>query len=36
MNTLIENVKKAITSIYHTIRSQHAPHYPAEFEHRFN
>tara|TARA_Y100001001_G_C7814953_1_gene241190 strand:- start:12 stop:248 length:237 start_codon:yes stop_codon:yes gene_type:complete len=35
-NTLLGNVKNAITGNYHAIRGQHAPRYLAEFECRFN
>lgn len=36
VNTVLGNVKNAITGCYHAIRGQHAPRYPAEFEYRFN
>jgi len=36
INTLLGNVKNAITGTYHAIRGQHAPRYLAEFEYRFN
>ncbi|SEM17619.1 ISXO2-like transposase domain-containing protein [Halomonas daqiaonensis] len=36
VNTLLGNVKNAITGTYHAIRGQHAPRYLAEFEYRFN
>lgn len=36
VNTLLGNVKNAITGNYHAIRRQHAPRYLAEFEYRFN
>ncbi|WP_018404384.1 IS1595 family transposase, partial [Marinobacter gelidimuriae] len=36
VNTLLGNVKNAITGTYHAIREQHAPRYLAEFEYRFN
>ncbi|CAM4199897.1 hypothetical protein VRRI112168_17755 [Vreelandella rituensis] len=36
VNTLLGNVKNAITATYHAIRGQHAPSYLAEFEYRFN
>lgn len=36
VNTLLGNVKNAITGTYHAIRGQHTPRYLAEFEYRFN
>lgn len=36
VNTLLGNVKNAITGTYHAIRGQHAARYLAEFEYRFN
>jgi len=36
INTLLGNVKNAITGTYHAIRGQHAPRYLTEFEYRFN
>jgi len=36
VNTLLSNVKNAMTGTYHAIRGQHAPRYLAEFEYRFN
>ncbi|OJA04311.1 transposase [Halomonas sp. QHL1] len=36
VNTLLGNVKNAITGTYHAIRGQHALRYLAEFEYRFN
>lgn len=36
VNTVLGNVKNAITGSYHAIRSQHVPRYLAEFEYRFN
>ena len=36
VNTVLGNVKNAITGSYHAIRGQHVPRYLAEFEYRFN
>jgi transposase-like protein len=36
VNTLLGNVKNALTGTYHAIRKQHASRYLAEFEYRFN
>lgn len=36
VNTVLGNVKNAITGTYHAIRGQHVPRYLAEFEYRFN
>jgi len=36
VNTMIGNVKNAITGTYHAIRPQHFPRYLAEFCYRFN
>lgn len=36
VNTVLGNVKNAITGTYHAIRGHHAPRYLAEFEYRFN
>lgn len=36
VNTLLGNVKNAITVPYHAIRGKHTPRYFAEFEYRFN
>ncbi len=35
-NTLLGNVKNAITGTCHAIREQHVPRYLAELEYRFN
>jgi hypothetical protein len=36
VNTLLGNVKSAITGTYHAISGQHAPRYLAEFKYRSN
>ena len=36
VNTVLGNVKNALTGTYHAIRKQHASRYLAEFEYRFN
>jgi transposase-like protein len=36
VNTMLGNVKNAITGTYHAISKKHAPRYLAEFEYRFN
>jgi len=36
INTVLGNVKNALTGTYHVIRKQHASRYLAEFECRFN
>lgn len=36
VNTVLGNVKNAITGTYHAIRGPHMPRYLAEFEYRFN
>lgn len=36
VNTLLGNVKNAITGLYHAIRGKHTPRYLAEFEYCFN
>lgn len=36
VNTLIGNVKNALTGTYHAIRAKHLPRYLAEFSYRFN
>lgn len=36
VNTMLGNVKNAITGTYHGISTKHAPRYLAEFEYRFN
>jgi hypothetical protein len=36
VNTVLGNIKNAITGSLHAIRGQHAPRYLAEFEYRFN
>ncbi len=36
VNTVLGNVKHAITGSYHAIRGHHVPRYLAEFEYRFN
>ena len=36
VNTMLGNVKNAITGTYHSISKKHVPRYLAEFEYRFN
>ena len=36
VNTLLGNVKTALTGTFHAIREKHVPRYLAEFEYRFN
>ncbi len=36
VNTVLGNVKNALTGTYHAIRKNHASRYLAEFEYRFN
>ena len=36
VNTVLGNVKNAITGTYHSVSRKHAPRYLAEFEYRFN
>ncbi|MCP4283674.1 MAG: IS1595 family transposase [Gammaproteobacteria bacterium] len=36
VNTVLGNVKSAITSAYHGVSKKHVPRYLAEFEYRFN
>ncbi len=36
MNTLLGNVKNAITGTFHSVSLKHVPRYLAEFEYRFN
>jgi len=36
VNTMIGNVKNAVTGTYHAIKPQHLPRYLAEFCYRFN
>ena len=36
VNTMLGNVKNALTGTFHAIREKHAPRYLAEFEYRFN
>ena len=36
VNTMIGNVKNALTGTYHAVRSKHLPRYLAEFCYRFN
>ena len=36
VNTIIGNVKNALTGTYHAIRAKHLPRYLAEFSYRFN
>ena len=36
VNTVLGNVKNALTGTYHAIRKSHASRYLAEFEYRFN
>ena len=36
VNTLLGNVKNAITGTFHGINNKHSPRYLAEFEYRFN
>ncbi|MGP4123753.1 MAG: transposase [Sodalis sp. (in: enterobacteria)] len=36
ISTLLKNIKNFITSTYHVIRGQYAPHYMDKFHYRFN
>ena len=36
VNTMLGNVKNALTGTFHAVREKHAPRYLAEFEYRFN
>jgi hypothetical protein len=36
VNTMLGNIKNALTGTYRAIRSKHIPRYLAEFEYRFN
>ena len=36
VNTILGNVKNAITGTYHSVSEKHVPRYLAEFEYRFN
>ena len=36
VNTLLGNIKTALTGTFHAIREKHVPRYLAEFEYRFN
>lgn len=36
VNTMLGNVKNAITGTYHSVSAKHVPRYLAEFEYRFN
>ena len=36
VNTMIDNVKRSINSVYHAINHKHLPRYLAEFCYRFN
>ena len=36
VNTMLGNVKNAITGTYHSINTKHAPRYLAEFCYRYN
>ncbi len=36
VNTILGNVKNALTGTFHAVREKHAPRYLAEFEYRFN
>ena len=36
VNTLLSNVKNALSGTYHAVNSKHVPRYLAEFQYRFN